>query len=103
MGQPSTKNQYSKIFAKSNWRPPPNSIPIELIEFSMDIGTTLQHYQPKPIKKNLTPPELKALDTLRNSNLVVCRADKGSTTVFMTIDNYKTLCLEHLLNKDTVI
>ena len=67
----------------------------------MELGTTLDTYKPKPTKPNLTQEEQQALKSLQDANLIVCRADKGSTTVVMPTTMYVTLCLDHLQNKDT--
>ena len=49
-------------------------------------------------RDNLTPEEQKALQTLRRKDIVIKKADKGSSVVVMLHEDYVCKVIQHLDN-----
>lgn len=78
-----------KFVKKSEWTPNETEMPKEVLETIQKINNDLSELNiPKP-KKNLSYPEFKALNAIRNNSAIIIKpADKGSATVIMDKQNY---------------
>ena len=61
----------------------------------------LLDFRPGAVPLNISPEELDLLRGGKTSGLIVCPADKGSTTVAMSISKYIEMCTRHLADSVT--
>lgn len=85
---------------KSLWTPTPDKIPLEIHDLiSTDLKNLKIHCPNKPEKHNLSTAEVKALrELIHNKNIVIKPADKGSSVVILSREQYVQEALRQLNN-----
>lgn len=80
----------SKFHVPSNYNPHPGTYPPEIDELDIILRQTFRSLSPKTnLQSNLSRPELKALEELKNdTSIVIKKADKGSAIVVMDRTDY---------------
>ena len=89
--RPVLKNSYTKLpfTGKSNWTPPDDKIDPEVITCISKLTKEINDLKIQDEDKNIKPAEIAALNKLsRNSEVVLKKADKGSSIVVMDKKDY---------------
>ena len=98
----SNKKEIPPFTENSNWTPPRNKLPIEIINLIEEDKHLLERYY-RSFKENfnLTIEEVKAIKELKNAKHIIIKpADKGATVVILSREQYD-LEVQRQLN-DTV-
>ena len=86
------KKPYSKplpFTGRSSYDPPNSLMPGNIKTFSWELDNLVKSFTPKPIPSNLSKSEKTAITSLKlNNNLIIKKADKGSTTVVLDRVHY---------------
>ena len=93
------------LFRKSYWIPPiANNSKLKMYfrKTLADIKRFIRVLSKKPLTKNLTHQEAKALQRLRkNKSIVIKKADKGGSIVILNREDYKQKVFQHLSDESS--
>lgn len=97
----SDKNIKNQFLPKSFWSPPSDKIPNEIHDLiKKDIADFNQHSKIRSEEPNLPKSEVKALrELIHNKSIVIKPADKGSSVVILSREQYTQEALRQLNNK----
>ena len=99
--RPTLKNSYTKLpfTGKSTWVPPDDKIDSDVDTCISKIIEEISDLKIQDEEQNIKPEEIMALNELsKNSELVVKKADKGSSIVIMDKEDYIFECHRQLKN-----
>ena len=90
-----------RLYAPTTWLPPEQRISTMFRRFLNRVQQVLLDFQPRAVPFNASSQELELLRNGKTSGLVICAADKGSTTVAVCRRKYIEMCAQLLADADT--